>query len=43
MRSALIGTFWLTFGGCGLGVLAAVFSQVGIGLLGVSVAFGPPC
>jgi aquaporin Z len=35
-----IGTFWLTFGGCGSAVLAATFPQVGIGLLGVSLAFG---
>jgi aquaporin Z len=35
-----IGTFWLTFGGCGAAVIAAGFPQVGIGLLGVSLAFG---
>jgi aquaporin Z len=35
-----IGTFWLTFGGCGAAVLAAAFPNVGIGLLGVSLAFG---
>ncbi|MGY2049385.1 aquaporin Z [Methylobacterium sp. JK268] len=35
-----VGTFWLTFGGCGSAVLAAAFPQVGIGLLGVSFAFG---
>jgi aquaporin Z len=35
-----IGTFWLTFAGCGSAVLAAAFPQVGIGLHGVSVAFG---
>jgi aquaporin Z len=35
-----IGTFWLTFGGCGSAVLAAAFPEVGIGLLGVSLAFG---
>ncbi len=35
-----LGTFWLTFGGCGSAVLAAAFPQVGIGLLGVSLAFG---
>jgi aquaporin Z len=34
------GTFWLVFGGCGSAVLAAAFPQVGIGLLGVSLAFG---
>ncbi len=35
-----LGTFWLTFGGCGSAVLAATFPQWGIGLLGVSLAFG---
>ena len=35
-----IGTFWLTFAGCGSAVLAAAFPDVGIGLLGVSLAFG---
>jgi aquaporin Z len=35
-----IGTFWLTFGGCGSAVIAATFPQVGIGLLGVALAFG---
>src|SRR5215510_14756873 len=35
-----IGTFWLVFGGCGSAVLAAAFPNVGIGLLGVSLAFG---
>jgi len=35
-----IGTFWLTFAGCGSAVLAAAFPNVGIGLLGVSLAFG---
>ena len=34
------GTFWLVLGGCGSAVLAAVFQNVGIGLLGVSLAFG---
>lgn len=34
------GTFWLVFGGCGSAVLAAGFPEVGIGLLGVSLAFG---
>lgn len=36
----IIGTFWLVFGGCGSAVLAAAFPNVGIGLLGVSFAFG---
>jgi aquaporin Z len=35
-----LGTFWLVFGGCGSAVLAASFPDVGIGLLGVSFAFG---
>ena len=35
-----VGTFWLVFGGCGSAVLAAGFPKVGIGLLGVSLAFG---
>jgi aquaporin Z len=35
-----IGTFWLVLGGCGSAVLAAAFPGVGIGLLGVSFAFG---
>jgi aquaporin Z len=34
------GTFWLVFGGCGSAVLAAAFPQLGIGLLGVALAFG---
>ena len=36
----LLGTFWLVLGGCGSAVLAATFPNVGIGLLGVSFAFG---
>ena len=36
----LVGTFWLVLGGCGSAVLAAVYPRVGIGLLGVSLAFG---
>src|SRR5689334_4014143 len=36
----LLGTFWLVFGGCGSAVLAAKFPEVGIGLVGVSLAFG---
>ena len=40
LAAELIGTFWLVFGGCGSAVLAAAFPQVGIGLLGVSLAFG---
>ena len=40
LAAEAIGTFWLTFGGCGSAVLASAFPQVGIGLLGVSLAFG---
>jgi aquaporin Z len=36
----MFGTFWLVLGGCGSAVLAAAFPEVGIGLLGVSLAFG---
>ena len=35
-----IGTFWLVFGGCGSAVLAAGFPELGIGFVGVSLAFG---
>ena len=35
-----VGTFWLVFGGCGSALIAAAFPDVGIGLLGVSLAFG---
>ncbi len=35
-----IGTFWLVFGGCGSAVLAAAYPQLGIGFLGVALAFG---
>src|SRR3954470_1066607 len=34
------GTFWLTFGGCGAAVLAAAYPGLGIGFLGVALAFG---
>ena len=40
MGAEFFGTFWLVFGGCGSAVLAAAFPDVGIGLLGVSFAFG---
>lgn len=40
LSAELIGTFWLVFGGCGSAVIAAAFPGVGIGLLGVSLAFG---
>jgi len=40
LSSEFIGTFWLVLGGCGSAVLAAAFPDVGIGLLGVSLAFG---
>src|SRR5215204_4255314 len=40
LAAEFIGTFWLVFGGCGSAVLAAGFPEVGIGLTGVSLAFG---
>ena len=40
VAAEFVGTFWLVFGGCGSAVLAAGFPEVGIGLLGVSLAFG---
>src|SRR5580698_804547 len=40
LGAEFIGTFWLVLGGCGRAVLAAAFPHVGIGLLGVSLAFG---
>jgi len=40
LAAELIGTFWLVLGGCGSAVLAAAFPDVGIGLVGVSMAFG---
>jgi len=40
LGAEFIGTFWLVLGGCGSAVLAAAFPSVGIGLLGVALAFG---
>lgn len=40
LSAEAIGTFWLTFGGCGSAVIAANFPQIGIGLVGVAFAFG---
>lgn len=40
LSAEFLGTFWLVFGGCGSAVLAAAFPRVGIGLLGVALAFG---
>lgn len=40
MTAEFLGTLWLVLGGCGSAVLAATFPQVGIGLLGVALAFG---
>src|SRR6059058_1812707 len=40
LSAEFLGTLWLVLGGCGSAVLAAAFPQVGIGLLGVSFAFG---
>ena len=40
LAAELFGTLWLVLGGCGAAVLTALFPQVGIGILGVSFAFG---
>jgi aquaporin Z len=40
LAAEFLGTFWLVLGGCGSAVLAAAFPNVGIGLLGVALAFG---
>jgi aquaporin Z len=40
LAAEFVGTFWLVLGGCGSAVLAAAFPEVGIGLAGVSLAFG---
>lgn len=40
LLAEFFGTFWLVFGGCGSAIYAAAFPDVGIGLLGVSLAFG---
>src|SRR3546814_21011236 len=40
VTAEFVGTFWLTFGGCGAAVLAAAFPDLGIGFVGVAFAFG---
>ena len=40
LAAEFIGTFWLVLGGCGSAVLAAAFPQLGIGFVGVALAFG---
>jgi aquaporin Z len=40
LAAEFVGTFWLVLGGCGSAVISAAFPDVGIGLLGVSLAFG---
>src|SRR3954453_16285709 len=40
LTAEFIGTFWLVLGGCGSAVLAAAFPALGIGFVGVSLAFG---
>lgn len=40
LLAEVIGTYWLVFGGCGSAVLAAAFPELGIGFVGVSLAFG---
>ncbi|MEP9387395.1 aquaporin Z [Mesorhizobium sp. KR9-304] len=40
LLAEFLGTFWLVFGGCGSAVLAAAFPELGIGFVGVAIAFG---
>ncbi|WP_017475591.1 aquaporin Z [Pseudomonas sp. PAMC 26793] len=40
IAAEFLGTFWLTFGGCGSAILAAAFPEIGIGFAGVALAFG---
>lgn len=40
LSAEFFGTFWLVFGGCGSAILAAAFPELGIGFLGVALAFG---
>lgn|GEM_PF-2361495 len=40
VAAEFVGTFWLVFGGCGSAILAAAFPELGIGFLGVALAFG---
>jgi aquaporin Z len=40
LGAEFLGTFWLVLGGCGTAVLAATFTDVGVGMLGVALAFG---
>jgi glycerol uptake facilitator-like aquaporin len=40
LLAEFLGTFWLVFGGCGSAVLAAAFPELGIGFVGVALAFG---
>ena len=40
LAAECVGTFWLVFGGCGAAVLSAAFPELGIGFLGVALAFG---
>ncbi len=40
LTAEFVGTFWLVFGGCGSAVLAAAYPELGIGFVGVSLAFG---
>ena len=40
LGAEFLGTFWLVLGGCGSAVLAAAFPNLGIGFLGVALAFG---
>ncbi len=40
LGAEFVGTFWLVLGGCGSAVLAAAYPHLGIGFLGVALAFG---
>jgi aquaporin Z len=40
LTAEFVGTFWLVFGGCGSAILAAAYPELGIGFVGVSLAFG---
>ena len=40
VAAEFLGTFWLVFGGCGSAVIAAAFPDLGIGFVGVALAFG---
>ena len=43
VTAEFLGTFWLTFAGCGSAVIAATYPGLGIGFVGVALAFGGNC